>query len=79
MLHRPYIRIGSRRFIVDELAAEFPSLENAFGQFVREGHQLFGPVPDALPCPTNAFYLTYPSVQEGTPMLIAPENRELIW
>lgn len=27
----------------------------------------------------NAFYLTYPSVQEGTPMLIAPENRELIW
>ena len=27
----------------------------------------------------GAFYLTYPSVQEGTPMLIAPENRELIW
>ena len=25
------------------------------------------------------FYETFPSVKEGTPMYIAPENRILIW
>ena len=27
----------------------------------------------------DEFYLTYPSVTEGTPMYIAPEDRVLIW
>ena len=27
----------------------------------------------------DEFYKTYPSVKEGTPMYIAPEQRELIW
>ena len=59
MIYRPYIRIGSVGFVIDELSGQFPSAEHAFRQFALNGDQFVGPMTGALPRPTDTFYLAY--------------------